>query len=244
MQQEYPEERFLKTALESPAFRGFHDALRAKIRWPVHWVVNPEVLPSRVHGCTDHHLGECAVVLRRFPDKPLVIHVLAHEIGHLVLDSEGFPGTAPLVHPRSPEAHLSTHLTSCLQDPAIEGRLGAFGFDAVGKYERWSRDALEDMIGARASYGDDLPFVLRTQRMLLVLKHRFWWKGIAGDEQDAHFWQEVQSEFPALANDASDLEVSIEEIGFSDPDSMSAALSQLRHALNLDGIVSEPHPRS
>ena len=242
MQQEYSEERFLKTALEAPAFRRFYDALRPKIRWPVHWVVNPEVLPRRVHGCTDHHLGECAVILRRLPDEPLGIHVLAHEMGHLMLDSEGFPGTDPL-RPRSPEAYLSTHLTSCLQDPVIEGRLGAFGFDAVDKYKRWSRDALEDMIASRAAYGDDLPFELRTERMLLVLKHRFWWKAIAGDEQDCHFWQEVQSEFPDLANDASYLEVSIEKTGFADAGPMSAALSQLRHELHLGEIVSEPHPR-
>lgn len=123
----------------------------------------------------------------------------------------------------------------------IEGRLATFGFDVVGKYERWSWDALEDMVDAGAVYGDDLPFGLRTQRMLLVLKHRFWWKSIAGDEQDPCFWQKVQSAFPDLATDASGLEVAIEEIGFVDPDSIAAALSHLRHALDLDQIVCEPH---
>ena len=108
MQQEYPEKRLLRTALESPAFRGFYHAMRGKIRWPVHWVVNPNVLPPRVHGCTDHHLGECAVVLRRFPDRPRGIHVLAHEMGHLVLDSEGFPGR-PLSSIRGLRRLISPH---------------------------------------------------------------------------------------------------------------------------------------
>jgi len=243
MQDEYPEARFLEKALESPEFRAFYAQYRESIPWRIHWVVNPDVLDPRVHGCTDHYHGECGIVLRSLPSTSLGVHVLAHELGHLVLDAEGFPGTVPLVRAGSPEAPLSALLSSSLQDPIIEGRLGSFGFPTVQKYKRWTQDALEDMLAARAKLGEDLPFELRTQRLLLVLKHRLWWKAIAPGEADVYFWKEVESGFPALAKEARSLAAVIEGVGYSDPDSMAAAMNELRRALELKGIVSEPKPR-
>jgi hypothetical protein len=159
------------------------------------------------------------------------------------LDTEGFPGTAPLVPAGSREAPLSALLNSSLQDPIIEGRLRSFGFPTVQKYKRWTRDALEDMLAVRAAFGKDMPFELQTQRLLLVLKHRLWWKAIAPGETDVYFWKEVELGFTALAKEADSLAAVIEGAGYSDPDSMTAAMNELRRALQLEAIVSEPKPR-
>lgn len=244
MQREYTEDKFLEKAMRLHAFRCFYDEYRQVIRWPVHWIVNPDVLPPRVHGCTDHHLGECAVVLPHYPAKPSAIHVLAHEMSHLVLDSQGFPATGWMLDPESTDAILSPLLTSSLHDPLIEGRLAACGFDVVAKYERWSKDALSDMRQAQARFREDLPFSLRTQRTLLAVKHRLWWAAIQPERRDPFFWEVVVQEFPELSDEASALSGAIEDNGYSAPDCMADALEMLRGALGLESMVSTPEPMS
>ena len=46
-----------------------------------------------------------------------------------------------------------------------------------------------------------------------------------------------------MAKEARSLAAVIEGVGYSDPDSMAAAMNELRRALELKGIVSEPKPR-
>ena len=238
MQREYAEAAFLEKARgSSPQLRAYYERYRPSIPWPIHWLVDDGMHP-RIHGCTAHQNDECAIILSQFPTTKNA-HVLAHELGHLVLDAEGFPLTTPLAS-SGPLQALSGSLNSALQDPIIEARLGVFGFRTVEKYKRWSLDVREDMVSAHHAFGDQAPFELQTERMLMLVKHRLWWNAIAPGRADIYFWAWLEREFPSLAEAAGILSAVVENLGYSTPDSMSSAINELRRSLNLEGALSEP----
>ena len=95
-------------------------------------------------------------------------------------------------------------------------------------------------LAAKSQFGDDLPWGLRTQTLLLMLKHHLWWKAIAPAEEDVYFWEKMEPALPNLARSADELAAAVERTGYSDPESMRAAITCVRQALSLEEIVSEP----
>jgi hypothetical protein len=236
MEREYPEEEFLAPLLKSSErFDRFYFANRLAIPSPILCLVNNEI-PPRIRGGIIRRDNQWVLVMGSIPTRG-DDHVVAHELGHLLLDARGFPVTRTLPSARQEHSMVSALTNSCLQDPLIEQSLGAFGFNTSKKYREYSTCYRSDLLK------DSNPrFPYDKCNLLGLLKHRLWWDLIAPAKPDIHLLLWLRREFPSLAHEVDGLADQISTTDYSNPESMAISLGFLRASLRLEGIISKPGP--
>ena len=72
-----------------------------------------------------------SIHLRKIPATKDSAFTVAHEIGHALLDEEGFPATKS----EDPYSHICAALNSMVSDPLVNARLQRYGFDLRPPYD-------------------------------------------------------------------------------------------------------------
>ncbi len=120
-------ERFVLGRLlrKSDIFRKFYDSERPKIAKALCWVEEPG-LPEGITGReTSDESGAHVIRLRRVPAAVRDGWLIAHELGHAVIDERGFPVTGVRDLRLEP---LSSALNSMIHDPLVDaGLLSTYG---------------------------------------------------------------------------------------------------------------------
>lgn len=137
----FPEEMVLGDLLKtSPEFQRFYHEERSKITVPLYWAHEIDLPPGIDYRSTRIEEGSHSVSvvrLRYVPVRAEDAVMIAHEIEHFVLDTEGFP----LVSSSDQFETLSSALNSMVADPVVNSRLQKYGFDLLPDYNR----ELDDM---------------------------------------------------------------------------------------------------
>lgn len=229
----YEEEEFLPRLVESSApFARFFEAECAQLTRPIRCAV-----------IDDHHFGgaaagswdreQNAVKMRHRPGAADA-HLIAHEIGHGVLFSRGFP-QMDYWNPKPGDFSWAAALMSNLQDPLVEGMLARHGFNSRKKYK--DRCAWLKNWYAKNGHTRDDNDVAYDNNALMLLKHRLWWQNIAGDAADVHLWKWLERSLPDVAAAVGAWAEMAKDHNYDTPEGMTRVLRHLVRDLGIETVV-------
>jgi hypothetical protein len=141
----------------SVPFSNFYKSERGKMKRSLYWIDNtisskelnfslPRGHLARTFKCID---GSFLIVLRDYPVRDDDASTVAHELAHIVLDSEGFSfvETTPNFRGETVFEGIAFSLNNLLQDPLVIISLHSYGFDLKKEYF----DECEEAIGTLKS---------------------------------------------------------------------------------------------
>jgi hypothetical protein len=136
----------------SVPFGNFYKNERGKIRKSLYWVDNdissrelnislPEGHLARAIKAID---GTWLIILKQSPLQGEDASIVAHELAHIVLDSEGFPFIETTLDYRGdPDFEsLAFSLNNLLQDPLVIIKLQSYGFELYKEYYDECQEAI------------------------------------------------------------------------------------------------------
>ena len=216
---------------ESDRFAAFWIEERPKIG-EVHWAID-DSLPDGIWGRSSRlSTGEAVIRLANIPALADQDYKVAHELEHLVIDSEGFPMTAS----RPEQEAISSAVNSMLHDPQVHERLEQYGYreDIVREYEDESKDSrrqLEDFSGPANR-------MQATHWTLNYAGNLIDWRQLNGTESAASAFQTWFSErYPDIARDAKELLIMVDRIGYETPEGMRNSLAEFLEKYHLRDLV-------
>lgn len=125
--QHYEETALLEHALRDRRLASFYHDARPKLG-RIHWEIDP-LLEGAEGECLLDSKGQQIIRLRAIPNSSAP-WIVAHELGHLVLEADHYPQIWAL-----PPWHDTTrYLCNVLEDLQIERHLDLYGFDASEMY--------------------------------------------------------------------------------------------------------------
>ena len=235
----YKEEFVIDRLLEtSKQFRAFYKVERTKITGSVSWVHNP-ALPKGI-DCrvtwlqSDEGIMSQAVHLRRIPARTEDALRIAHELGHLVLRSEGFPA----IGYKLPQYEtLSSAFNSMVHDPLVNSRLLAYGFDLRNDYETEAAQTIHQLKGLTKPPSNRLG---RLHWMANYAGNILDWEllNLHGQKSELQKW--FDSRYPSIADEAKKLLNMVRRIGYKTPEKQSRLFRNIVRHYRLDGVLIPP----
>ncbi|MDD1677609.1 MAG: hypothetical protein LUO93_00295 [Methanomicrobiales archaeon] len=203
---------------------------------PIYWI-STETAPESIvlHDTENAHVVEdnssVIIVLKRLPAEEKDVYVAAHELGHVLLEREGFP-----IPKRLPgNVSLAFSLYAMLQDPLINVRLSRYGFDAIAHYTSNVHTSL-------AVLADKTPPFDFLDRLL-------WCCNIVGIMLDGEYSQaavirqqfeeSMFGRFPDLVPEITQLYSLVREIGFDTPEQQRKLLQGIAKKYHLYEVPEE-----
>ncbi len=239
----YPGELILEDLYKkSKEFRAFYDSEKDKLPRNIFWLkADPAIASSLSYSIgqkgrfarsitkrkTDHLL-----ILDDIPPKVGDIFVVAHELMHCIVFSEGYPGVGvtktegiPPEHQRA-NAVIAAKLTSMIHDILVDSRLINYGFDVSdllkAKYSghivlyKGESEASLDRINTLLTLFE---FVLANLQGKMIL-----------DEDKTcynHYRDSFKEIFPNITKEGDTLTDMIESIGYDTPEKMEVLLQEI-----------------
>jgi hypothetical protein len=197
---------------------------------PIYWI-STETAPDSIvlHDAENAHVVEdnssVIIVLNHLPAKEEDVFVAAHELGHILLEREGFP--VPKKVPCGVSLALS--LYAMLQDPLINVRLSRYGFDAVAHYTSNVQTCLA-VLADRTSPPDYLDRLLWCCNIVAIM--------LDGEYSQAdgvrrQFQANLFGQFPDLVPEVTHLYSLVREIGFDTPEQQRRLLRRIAEKYHL-----------
>ncbi len=230
--------KLLDPSNNSNTFRRFYKENRGIIKPSIFWINNSNLEISRqlkngYLACS--HFKEdkeyCCIVLRQIPALLEDDYIIAHELGHFILDSEGFPTIGCIDTPNNKIRTLSTCLCSMIQDPIIDRRLISYGFDMYKGHEREIKQLFK---GIKKEPPPDEPL------------HRLFWAAIYVDQilnwsifdsvdktPLIEFTSWFENKYSDIAKEGQDLLELIQSIGYDTPNKMNDLNEKIITTYNL-----------
>jgi hypothetical protein len=229
----YPEQFAVGAPLaESSEFAEFYRIERPKITDEIAWVENTD-LPSGVdHRTTTVVGGQRMIQMRRMPADSSDAYAVAHELGHLVMEDEGFPGLAAQ---RGAE-HVAAALNSALHDPVVDQGLRSYGFDPRPKYFLEVSDA-KAALERHSRPPDDAAGKL--QWLFNYLSKLLDWDAVRTDSDPRReaFQSWFERRFPQFRSQSQELYSIVREVGFDTPERMQRLFESIVRRYNLEGSL-------
>lgn len=230
-------ERLVLTPLldHSKHFSEYYMACRPQIKSTVFWAMDTN-LPSN-EGYSMVRLTDDKVVIRLYhiPPSPNEDLPIAHELQHVIVCEEGFPGTKSI---GLSSQVLSTALNNALHHPLVNRRLKTFDFDIEADLldeAKTSRNMLTGLCGSPLPEpGDSL------QRSLWIMKlvgFMLSYKEVSCAQGPSEFETWFAALYPSIASEARRLFSMICRTGYDTPCQCRKALSALIRELHLEDVV-------
>ncbi len=225
----------------SPQFEAFYQVERSRIaRRPLAWILS-RVVPEGVKAvATVTRTGSQWIQLREMPAPVDAAQVVAHEMMHLVLWSEGFP---LVIGPREAES-VTALINTTFHDPLVEERLASYDFDPWIDFEQVQRRSLVEL-------GSDDPV---TTTAPAALEELYWGLKYAGAVLDYRVAVAARSNpepnelraaldtlSPTLATCGLRILGLVDSLGFDTPDKMERLLQTLLEQYQLAGPFDVHH---
>ncbi len=243
----YPEDFVVSELLKSSReFQAFYQAERGKVVGNVYWAHDqnlPEGIDYRSTRIERSGVQIAQVIrLRQVPATVKVAFYIAHELEHLVLDTEGFRYTHSRVlntHPsfRSHE-NLSSALNSMLLDPLVDSRLQEYGFDLHVEYEKEVERDIRQL-----SQFTRLPShrLGRIHWMFNYTDKILYWQEIldpSGEPSKFQTWFDPR--FPRIASRGKKLLAGVKRIGYDTPEKQSQLFQDIIRRYKLNDVLGFP----
>jgi hypothetical protein len=215
----------------SEAFRRYYEKVRPSLP-PFRVVYDPDI-PKGIRARVTRMNGAIYLRLRTRVCPVEDAALIAHELGHMTLDAQGFPVVGGLN-----DHSAAAALNSAFQDPLIDASLRPHGFDRAAERAaetKESRRQLERHNGP-ADPGERALWIANFLGCILDRK-------VLGDEPaTVEFGTWFSSRFPEIASEAKRIADSVAPAGFDTPDKMLVALDTARTMLGAGGgVISPPH---
>lgn len=234
----FPEDVVLSDILKiSPEFQRFYDGERSKITTPLFWAHEVN-LPVGIDYRSTRITNETQVVsilrLRYIPVRPEDARMIAHEIEHFVLDTEGFP----LVGSSNQFEVLSSALNSMVADPIVDSRLQQFGFDLLPDYKKdivSMRSQLENRPIAPSDNINVMHWVFNYVGYILE------WELLNARGEFDEFQAWFDARYPGIAHKSRKVLAMVKRIGNDTPAKQRRLYGEIASRYNLRGVLILPH---
>ena len=227
-------EKFVVAELlrSSKEFAAFYKSERSKITTSVYWARDSSLPVGIDYRCTRLPDGTQVIRLRRIPAVPEDAMRVAHELQHLVLDSEGFPCTGA----KPQYETISSSLNSMIHDPLVDARLLEYGFDLLKEYEAEVQEALNQLGDRPVSPSGHLE---RVHWMFNYVSKILDWRLLrdATGKDSSEFQSWFDRRYPDIVEDARGLLALIDDIGYDTPERQVELLGRIVQRYGLEGIV-------
>ncbi len=186
----------------SSEFKSYYESRQKNTKKPVYWALDSSLEPGIEATARRYETGEQVILLKRIPAPVTDAFIIAHELEHLVMDSEGFAGV------RSKQGTYETDtlaliLNGMVQDSIINSRLGLFGFDFKEVYNKLAKGGQEAFKNLKEPHPDNilrLEWIFQTVAFMLAhnVAYKTW--------PDKRWIKTVKnSRFPELVKDVRDV---------------------------------------
>ena len=195
-------------------------------------VVHDSGLPNGIRARTTRSNGMKYLRLRT-PVCPITdAALIAHELGHFLLDTTGFPCVGGLNDHQAAAA-----LNSALQDPLVDAMLVKCEFDLTKDNINEVEESIRTLTGiphAPIDAAGKAHWIANFMGHILYLN-------INGDTHaDEDYFKWFTERYPSIASEAERIAEKVISIGFDTPDKMFNALSEARFMLHAGGGVIMP----
>lgn len=217
-------------------FMRFYLTERVKISKPV-FVVQSDYLQSKASfGSIEK---DAYVILVSKPQVAIdeSIH-LAHEVGHLVLCSEGYKLVSFLEESDNSRSRIHKMINDMIYDPIVNSRLLKYGQD-LSSYLKLSDNIQIKSIGHSSNSYEDL-FLVMTLCVKRFYDFRNIYPNISFDEIEFNIW--AKKHYPDLVTKSEHIIDCIEKTGRSTPQEVEEALElildylDLKHKLKIESL--------
>lgn len=214
----------------SVAFRRYYEEVRPHL--PDFIVVHDLSIPVGVRARTTHIDGQSYLRLRTNVCPVEDAGLIAHELGHLLQDAEGFPSVSGLNdHP------AAAALNSALRDPLIDAALCSYGFDRrldrLAEIEE-SKRQLENLSCVPVDAAGKAHWVAN------CLGHVLAQHILGEDAAETEFLEWFSGRYPHILDEARVVADVVISIGFDTPKKMFTALDEARALLRAGGGTIGP----
>ena len=220
----FPEEVVVGGLLESSEqFRAFYQDQRGKIIEPLHWAQDLSLPEGIDYRCTRFSTGERVIRLRRVPPTLGDAMSVAHELQHVILDSEGFPKIAS--KDWQYETVAST-LNSMVHDPLVDSQLQKYGLDLQEKLRKEEREdirQLEALPDAPTNHLGKMHWMFNYVGKILD------WE-LASEKAEStvgEFQSWFDARYPDVAAEGQELLDLVKSVGFDTPEKMSTLFDEI-----------------
>ena len=227
----------LALVLEDSGFRAFFDEYRPQVAGVIAVrLPRPEELPPGIQACfTRKPEWNSDVVVDQLPPTLEKATDVAHEYGHAVLDTQGYPGVWPALG----YGRMAAAVVGLVQDPLVIRLLKPYFEDLKAQWEagqRLSAARLQTVFPQRLTPVD------RTQRVLAIAETILEWRELVGDATATgpYLYPAAESWDMDIAVQALELADAASVRDFSDTNATIAFVSDLRDRYGLDEWVSAP----
>jgi hypothetical protein len=218
----------------SKEFKAFYDAERPKITQKIEWIEGkslPEGSPAK-YGHFDEYEG--VIKLRRIPAKVEDAMIIAHELQHAVVRSQGFPATRKAIGADNKYIGLSTAFNSMIHDSLVNKALQNYGFDLLEDFTKLKNKSLDELIEAPSPTSDSD----KTHYVFNYVNNILLWE-IIGAEKDNKFQKKFESLYPELANEGQELLALIKSVGYDTPEKMRILIREIITRYKLSDYILE-----
>jgi len=231
--QGYPERFAVGWLLSgSEQFARFYESERHRITGDLTWAEDTGLPTGVAARATCNSAGSSVIRLREMPAPVEHAQLIAHELGHFLIDLDGFPALAA----RPDLDWIAAPLNSMLHDPLVGRLLGSHGFDIRAAYDAEVADARVHL--------DPKPIPPESSSGQLIwtlnyVSKRLDWDVVkdAGDSDCDGFCEYFRHRYPLLADTGDRVYELIQRVGFDTPTKMATVLSALRECFELsDGF--------
>lgn len=223
---------FEKLLKESELFSKYYHDVRPQIGEFV--VVHDSNLPVGIRARTTRLKDGKRYLRLHTPVWPVELAwIIAHELGHFLLDDRGFPGCESVG-----DHSAAAALNSALHDPLVDTSLRTYGFDVISKREeKFQRNMqlLGPISQAPTDRADKALWI--ANHLGFILEHY-----VLGDAPgDSNYAKWFDSRYPRIVKQAELVAAEVISMGFDTPEKMFAALERARVMLDAgEGVILPP----
>ena len=230
----FPEELAVGELLKiSKKFRSFYFSERGKVTDPIFWAQDFSLPPGVDFSCTKLNTRELIIRFRKIPARSEDAIKVAHELQHLILSAEGFPGVA---FKDSRFEHISSSMGSMVLDPLVNARLKTHGFNLRKDYEAELKETASQLANFPQPPTNRFDKILWTFNYTAnLLDWETASQKINQGNDEFHKWFDKQ--YPKIARKAWDLFFKIKETGYDTPEKLVKVFSEIIREYKLEKSV-------
>jgi hypothetical protein len=231
----YPEKIVVNGLIvSSKEFKTFYENERIKIIEPLRWVLDhflPEGVRARVS--TEINTGKIFFIrLPRIPPNLKDAFIIAHELGHIVLFTEGYSG---VLYQDTKYENISASLGSMIHDLLVNSKLKMYGFDLLEEFNIEAEESKRNLLCYSVAPTDRLgqiKWIFNYCGKLLD------WQFISGNESDKHeFHLWFEQRYPSIVDEAKNLLTLVKKLGYETPPKVTQLFNEIIRMYDLGNIM-------
>lgn len=234
--QEIPEAEAVRVLLDhSERFRSFYQEKRRQINLPVRWAHDstmPEGIDFRTTCIEQNGLLVAQVIrLHHVPARIEDETKIAHELGHILLNMEGFPSIGFV---NSQCESLSSAINSMVHDPLVNSRLLPYGFDLLDDFDQEVREDIRQLSKWSRPPSDRLVVI---QWMANYTGKVLDWELVRSHDGISEFQEWFDRRYPDIARRATKLLRMVGRIGYDTPEKQNELFREVMRRYRLERFL-------